>query len=453
MKAVTVLKDTLFAGKIEMSLKTTRTNCFIAPIIILLIAFVGTTAQAQIGSGGDEFWVDGPVDVRPGSPSFPDVDVDSAGRSVHVWTVGGGSSGGDIFMRRFDSDDAPLIDPVQVNTTTLSRILSPSIAVGNDDGFMVIWLSTEPDPAEGGANRLWIRGQAFSAAAAPLGPERLISSLSITDAKGSVAALGGGGYVAVWRSQKSLGTDTTSIQARLIMADGTPDGDQFQANEGPPTVTAHEYQEAVTGLADGGFLAAWTDPELQGRTFDADGTPRGGQFQINTDLVGLELGADLALGDNGNVLAVWQDAESSGDGNEIRGRVFVPDQSTAGISPLGNDFRINSLILDNQFEPTVANFGQEGFLVAWTSDNSVGPDLDRGIQGRVVTADGTFGSAQAQLNLYLSTAEHSPAAGGRGGIASVAWFATRNAEYNSGVIVGRKWLGDTMFSDGFEDLD
>ena len=201
MKAVTILKDTLFAGKIEMSLKTIRKNCFIAPIIMLLIAFVGATAQAQVGGGGDEFWVDGPVDLRPGHPSFPDVDVDSAGRSVHAWSAGVFSSSGDIFMRRFDSDDVPLIDPVQVNTTTLSHIRSPSIAVGNNDGFMVIWLSTEPDPAEGGASRLWIRGQAFNAAAAPLGEERLISSLSITDAIGSVAALAGGGYVAVWRSQ------------------------------------------------------------------------------------------------------------------------------------------------------------------------------------------------------------------------------------------------------------
>jgi len=452
MKTVATLKDTLFVGKIEMSLKTTKKIRFIVPIMMLLTGFVGATAQAQVGSGGDELWVDGPADVRPGSPGAPDVDVDSAGRSVHVWSVGSASSSGDIFMRRFDSDDVPLIDPVQVNTSSLSKIVAPKIAVGNDDGFMVIWLSTEPDPAEGGASRLWIRGQAFNAAAAPLGPERLINSLSMTDAKGAVAALTGGGYVAVWRSQKSLGNDTTSIQARLIMADGTPDGDQFQANEGPPTVSAHEFQEAVTGLADGGFLAAWSNPQLQGRTFDANGTPRGGQFQINTDLEGSETDPDLALGDNGNVLAVWQDAETTGDGNEIRGRVFVPDQTTAGISPLGNDFRINSLIIEDQFEPVVANFGQEGFLVAWTSNNSVGPDTDRGIQGRVVTADGTFGSNQAQLNQYLSTPEHQPAAGGRGGVVAVAWFATQNAN-TSGVIVGQKWLGNTLFFDGFESGD
>jgi hypothetical protein len=356
-------------------------------------------------------------------------------------------------MRRFDSNDAPLIDPVQVNTTSLSAIVAPKIAVGKDDGFMVIWLSKEPDPSEGGTSRLWIRGQAFNAAAAPLGPERLISSLSMTDAKGAVAALTGGGYVAVWRSQKSLGNDSTSIQARLIMADGTPNGDQFQANEGPPTVNAHEFQEAVTGLADGGFLAAWRGPRLQGRTFDADGTPRGGQFQINTDLVGTESDPDLAMGDNGNVLAVWTDAEASGDENEIRGRVFVPDQSTAGISPLGNDFRINTLFTEDQFEPVVANFGEEGFLVAWTSRNSVGPDQDTSIQGRVVTADGTFGSNQAQLNQFLSTPEQVPTAGGRGGVVTVGWRASRNAPQNSAVIVGRKWLGDSLFADGFEGGD
>ena len=159
------------------------------------------------------------------------------------------------------------------------------------------------------------------------------------------------------------------------------------------------------------------------------------------------------MGDNGNVLAVWTDADSPGDKNEIRGRVFVPDQSTAGISPLGNDFRINTLFVEDQFEPAVANFGQEGFLVAWTSNNSVGTDADTGIQGRVVTADGTFGSNQAQLNQYLSTPENKPAAGGSGGVVAVAWFASRNAPHNGGVIVARKWLGDTLFADGFEGED
>ena len=106
------------AGKIEMLLKTPKKNRIFAPIMMLLTGFVCATGQAQVGSGGDEFWVDGPADVQPGNPSFPDVDVDGAGRSVYVWSVGSGSSSGDIFMRRFDSDDVPLIEPVQVNTTT-----------------------------------------------------------------------------------------------------------------------------------------------------------------------------------------------------------------------------------------------------------------------------------------------------------------------------------------------
>jgi len=199
--------------------KATNNISFIVPLTMLLTGSICATVQAQVGHGGAEFWVDGPADVRPGSPGSPAVDVDSAGRSVHVWQVGSGSSSGDIFMRRFGSDNVALIDPMQVNTTSLHRILSPTVAVGNNDGFMVIWLSNEPDPAEGDANRLWIRGQAFNAAAAPLGPERLISDLSITDAIGAVAALAGGGYVVAWRSQKSFGEDTTSIQARLIKAD------------------------------------------------------------------------------------------------------------------------------------------------------------------------------------------------------------------------------------------
>ena len=147
------------------------------------------------------------------------------------------------------------------------------------------------------------------------------------------------------------------------------------------------------------------------------------------------------------------DEEANGDGNEVPGGVLVTIQPTAGISELGEDFRIDSVTAGDQFQPTVANFGQEGFLVAWTSRNSVGTDADTSIQGRVVTADGTFGSNQAQLNQYQSTPEQFPAAGGRGGVVAVAWFASLNAQQNSQVIVARKWLGDTLFADSFEGGD
>ena len=161
----------------------------------------------------------------------------------------------------------------------------------------------------------------------------------------NVAALTGGGYVAVWESWNSADpTDSSySIQGRMVGADGIASGSQFQA-----------------------------------RRFMSDGTPVGNDFQVNT-FAGLSFRnqTDVATNEDGRVLVVWSDNED-GDGTEIRGRLY-----NSALTPLGPDFRINTYVTDDQTVPQVAGYGKAGFFVVWRSFGSSGPDAApfRGSEG------------------------------------------------------------------------
>lgn len=420
----------------------------------LLILCFGTMLLCNItianpgGEGGIEIWIDGPSDVQPGSgQSVPDVATDPQGRSIHVWTAFG-SSRTDVYLRRFDTSNNPMADPVRINTVIDDDQNTPRIAVSSDGTFLVIWQSDESDPQAGGDIRKWVRGQAFDANANPVGDERLISEISsgkTTEVDADVAALTGGGYVVVWEMETPAGGDTgRHIQARLVDADGAPNGVSFVVNS---RSGVSEVDPAVTELNDGGFFVAWSGGELFGRRFNSTAVPQGDDMQVNTNTEGTENDPDLARNSDGRILLVWADSEAAGDAYEVQGRMF-----TVTMTPLGNDFRLNTLIEGEQRPVRAGNYGSLGFLVVWQSDVSAGDDDDSdSIQGRTVTGNNQFAGPQFQLNVYTSGGQTMPAVGGMAEVVSVSWYSGNYiGQPTNDVIVGQRWSVCGIFCDGFE---
>ncbi len=372
-----------------------------------------------------EIWIDGPDAVQPGNDRrFPDVAVNEAGRRIHVWAVFGEVERGDIFLRRFDAEGNPLEDPKLVNTTTEDDQTNPRIAVSADGSFLVIFQSDEFDAIANTFRRV-VRSQLFDANGDPVGPEQLLSTgrtNSATDLFADVAALrlsGGsaGGYAVVWKSFISVGSDPgLSIQGCLVSAQGVP-GAQFQVNlNGAPG----QDHPSVAELTDGGYLVTWTESsQVVGARFNAAGGPVGGEFVISTSFVSQKLDNDAAIGWDGVVVVVWADAEGDGGVNqrEIYARLFNAD-----LTPLGPDFRVNTLIADEQRVPRVADYGPEGFLVVWESDIGSGNDLGDSIEARLVSGSNQFGSDQVQFNIWDGdNPQNDPAAGGWYGRLAASW--------------------------------
>src|SRR5436190_7825159 len=103
-----------------------------------------------------------------------------------------------------------------------------------------------------------------------------------------VSAASDGTFVAVWQAE---GSDDSDIFARRFASDGTPQGGEFQVNA--PVVDSYEGAAAVADTASG-FVVVWDDYEdVFARRFDSSGTALGGPFQVNTNALGFQGSADV----------------------------------------------------------------------------------------------------------------------------------------------------------------
>ena len=133
------------------------------------------------------------------------------------------------------------------------------------------------------------------------------------------AGLVGGGYVLTWISRGQDGA-VDGIYAQRYNASGSAVGAEFRVNT---QTVGSQVDPAITGLADGGFVIAWSDPNGDGsesdvyaQRYDAAGTAQGGQFRLNTYTASHQFVPDLAAFASGGFIATWasfgQDGSSYG---------------------------------------------------------------------------------------------------------------------------------------------
>ncbi len=420
---------------------------------------------------GPELWIDGPDNVQPDDPNFPDVAVDAEGRRIQVWEAFGDDRL-DIYLRRFDANGNPLEDPRRINSTIEKEQHFPRVAVSSDGSFLVIYQSSET-PSGQTFDQYMVRSQAFDASGNPVGGEQLVSMVPTheqVNVYADVAALrtvdgSPGGYIVAWRNSQFLGDGWGDIRGSLVSVAGVP-GAEFRLNAAS---NGTERWSSVTELNDGGFLVVWVETstqEVRGRRFNAAGGPVGGNFKINTfNNAAPTSSTDAAVGWDGRVLIVWEDSGSenpplpAGSNTEIRGQMLDAD-----LSPLGNDFRINNLFAGIQRYPRIAELGPVGFLVTWNSDTvSAGPDTTESVEARVVSGPGAFDADgdgtddnQVQYNVWDNNAgQNYPAAHGWYGRLATTWQSnTWDGEpepdtIDQNFLIGRD-LDYCLFCDDFE---
>ena len=450
-------------------------NSFAKTTLLLTAICLIWTAALSAGEGAitppfpdvasTEIWVDGPDNVQPSGPNFPDAAVDNEGTRIHVWVAFDVTDRDDVYLRRFDAAGNPLEDPKMVNTTIPDLQRYPRVAVSADGSFLVVFQSYE-------SGNFVIRSRAYDADGNPMGGEQLLNTVATgvqTDANADVAALRSadgspGGYAVVWRSgTASGGASNGSIEACIVSATGVP-GAQFQVNSNNG---GFELHPSVTELQDGGFLAVWIEgfsQDVTGRRFNSAGGGIGQDFQINTfdSVAGL---TDAAIGWNGSVLVVWEDGGVENPplpgttNGEIRGRMYDAD-----LGALGNDFRINNLFDGIQNDPRVADYGPVGFLVAWHSaTDSAGPDTVNSIEARVVSGPNEFDANgdmldnnQVQYNVWGNSTQWLPGNQGWYGRLATVWSSLSwdgqpppNDPDTGSFIIGRD-IEYCMYCDDFE---
>jgi VCBS repeat-containing protein len=184
----------------------------------------------------------------------------------------------------------------------------------------------------------------------------------------ALAALADGGFVAVF-------TDANGgrhVVAQRYDAFGVPVGDPF--TPGPNT----QNSASVAGLPDGGFVIAWIAPgeDVFVRRFDAAGDPVGDAEAVNTFTGGRQWYPAVAVQPDGSYMVVWA-SEPSQDGSQHGsfGRIWRADGT---VTP---EFQLNTFTLGEQDMPTVTAMRGGGYFTSWMS---YAQDLDIwGVYGQV----------------------------------------------------------------------
>lgn len=293
---------------------------------------------------GQRFWRDGsPLlgqfqvnDFTQGSQSEPSMAMDEIGFFDVVWTSDGSSatdtSGTSVRMRRYHVSGDPL-DPwdIEVNTFTTGNQSEPSVARSEDGDTVVVWQSQGSNDA--GQTAYNIEGQLVGGFGL-VGSEFKVNSHTGYARYPSVAIDADGDFVVVWeKSFSSAGSDTSyyGVQGQRFNTTGAAEGSEFEVNT---YTTGRQFHPAVDMDADGDFVVVWqsygsagsdsSGYSIQGQAYRANGDRRDGEFQVNTvTTFGQRLPA-MAMDNDGDFVAVWEQSNYDTRPESIQGQRFLP---------------------------------------------------------------------------------------------------------------------------------
>ncbi|MEO8276353.1 MAG: hypothetical protein ABI639_09040 [Thermoanaerobaculia bacterium] len=271
---------------------------------------VGAQAQANSYTTSDQ--------------QFPSVSIGSTGSFVVAWestgSAGSDSDGSSVQLQRFASNGAGL-GQIQVNTFTTGAQLNPQVAVlggGGGGDFVVVWNSDGSAGTDTSSTS--VQGRRYAANGTALSGEFQVNTYTTSGQRyPAIAADGAGNFIVVWHSFGSTGTDTSSFS-------------------------------------------------IQAQRFAANGAALGAQFQVNTYTPSVQQYPTVAVNSGGDFVVAWQSLGSNGtdsDSTSIRARRFA-----ANGSPLGGDAQVNTYTTGDQGLPVVAAMGAHDFVIAWQSPGS-----------------------------------------------------------------------------------
>lgn len=424
------------------------------------IAFSAAPLFAQ-PSSGPSFQVN---TYTSGPQIKPSVALDSDGDFVVVW-VSFGSFGSDqdagVHGQRYTADGQPASGEFQVNTYTTLFQTDPDVAFAAGGGFVVVWLSDGSYGTD--SDGFSVQARRYGASGVPLGNQVQVNTYTTGHARNPrVDADAAGNFVVVWSNYGSSGTDTDhySVQARRFAANGTPLGPEFQVN----TYTTNYQANPDVAVDDAGrFVVAWSSVgssgsdqsslSIQAQRFAADGTPQGAQFQVNSYTTGLQWKVSVACDAARNFVVAWESEGSFGGDTDlasIQARTFAANGTAQG-----GQFQVNTFTTGAQRSPSVVADADRDFTVFWESSASNNDPSGSSVHGRWFIGDGSPRGPQQQINFYTDGNQSRPrAASGPLGNTVVAWESPGSfggSDTSQESIVARRY--DGLFSDGVERGD
>lgn len=303
--------------------------------------------------------------------------------------------------RFLDADGNPVGSDFLINTVPLGdQNQPPTVVALPNGGAFVSWQSYMPD-----ANAYEIRGSIVSAAGTSSPDTVINASAAISPSMPSAALMADGRIFITYTSNDGEPRYPSDIHGRVLNSDGTP------ATESDIVINTYgwgsQYDPDVTALADGRLFVTWTsyDPadgryNISGRFLNNDGSASGLDFRVAPPSQQDQFSATTAVLADGRIMVAWSGVESDGDRN-VHARILNADGSVAV-----SDIVVNSILADDQVEPTITALADGRALVVWRTAyrDTSSPEL----YGRIVNADGTTSEPDFLVNTTPAQEESAP---------------------------------------------
>ncbi|MCW5599184.1 MAG: hypothetical protein KIT59_08755 [Nitrosomonas sp.] len=184
----------------------------------------------------------------------------------------------------------------------------------------------------------------------------------------STAALTDGGFVVCWQSYNQNGDGFFDVYAQRYDASGVARGDEFRINT-KANHTDNQRIPSIAALADGGFVVSWESYNQDGdglgvyaRHYAANGEAQGGEFLINTVIADNQSNPSVAALADGGFVVTWNSYNQ--DGNEFG--IYAQRYAASG-AELGREFLVNTTTASSQINPSITALADGGFVVSWAS--------------------------------------------------------------------------------------
>jgi hypothetical protein len=311
-----------------------------------------------------------------GDQERPQVALLSSGGAVFVWQ-GGVRDSQRIYARFLSAGGTwlTLASDVLVNTFTNNFQVNPAVATLANGNVVVTWGSYNQFSANSMQD---VYARLFTPSGQPIGGEFLVNSfISYNQRTPAVAGLSDGRFVIAWASEQERFENSVDLYARIFSAGGVAAGNEILVSSASTNVCANPN---LVPTQNGGFIVAWSEKDLtnprtnswdvSARAFNSAGAPSGASMRLNQFRFGDQYGPRLAM-IGWDLLAVWTSLNQDGSREGVVGRFFSAD-----LTPLADEFVVNTTTVGPQIHPVVAADGQARFLVAWGGFVGVASGLD-----------------------------------------------------------------------------
>ena len=349
-----------------------------------------------------------------------------------------------IFGQMFDLNGVPVGGEFQVALHTEFSQSDPTVTGLHTGGFVVGWADNSWAHPDGIANGEVSHGtfaQIFDENGARVGDEFLVNDLtSSTQDQLEFTSKADGTIVAVYVDHAGTDGSGLGVFMREFDSTGTALGASVQVNE---QTSSSQTDPAVAVLTGGRVVVTWTSANsapagdgnangVFGRVFEADGTPVGGEFQINTSTLSNQDAARVTGLSDGTFVVVWDD-DSGIDGSST---AIVQQRFDANGAKIGPEILVNEITSSTQNDPYVVALDTGGWVVAW-SDASGADGSGWGVFGQQYAADGSRVDGLFQINTEFSSTQSQPrlVALPGGGFTAV-WTSTTSASAGDGSLNG-----------------